>query len=141
MQVPDPDIFYETEGNQVTMSTYEGLVRYTQDPPSNEIEPLLATKWEKSPDGLKYTFTLRPDVKFFDGTEFNSEALKTSFERRTEVDQGPAYMLAEVDSYETPDPLTFVVNLKRPVSRVHGLPRGSVRAEGDQPDGVRGAQG
>jgi peptide/nickel transport system substrate-binding protein len=116
MQVPDPDIFYETEGNQVTMSTYEGLVRYTQDPPSNEIEPLLATKWEKSPDGLKYTFTLRPNVKFFDGTELNSEALKTSFERRTAVDQGPAYMLAEVASYETPDPLTFVVNLKRPVS-------------------------
>jgi peptide/nickel transport system substrate-binding protein len=116
MQVPDPDIFYETEGNQVTMSTYEGLVRYQQDPPSNEIEGLLATSWEKSPDGLKYTFTLRPDVKFFDGTEFNSEALKTSFERRTEVDQGPAYMLAEVASYETPDPLTFVVNLNRPVS-------------------------
>lgn len=116
MQVPDPDIFYETEGNQVTMSTYEGLVRYKQDPPSNEIEGLLATSWEKSPDGLKYTFTLRPNVKFVDGTDFNSEALKTSFERRTAVDQGPAYMLAEVDSYETPDPLTFVVNLKRPVS-------------------------
>jgi peptide/nickel transport system substrate-binding protein len=116
MQVPDPDIFYETEGNQVVMSTYEGLVRYKQDPPSNEIEGLLAESWTKSPDGLTYTFKLRPNVKFNDGTEMNSEALKTSFERRTKVDQGPAYMLAEVASYGTPDPLTFVVNLKRPVS-------------------------
>ena len=89
MQVPDPDVFYEVEGNQVVMSTYEGLVRYQQDPPTNDIEPLLATSWEKSADGLTYTFTLRPDVKFNDGTEFNSEALKTSFERRTNVDQGP----------------------------------------------------
>ena len=141
MQVPDPDIFYETEGNQVTMSTYEGLVRYQQDPPSNEIEPLLATKWEKSPDGLKYTFTLRPDVKFFDGTEFNSEALKTSFERRTAVDQGPAYMLAEVASYETPDPLTFVVNLKRPVSAFMDYLAAPYGPEGDQPDRVRGPRG
>jgi peptide/nickel transport system substrate-binding protein len=116
MQVPDPDIFYETEGNQVVMSAYEGLVRYKQDPPSNELEGLLATSWTKSADGLTYTFKIRPNVKFFDGTPLNSDALKTSFERRTAVDQGPAYMLAEVASYGTPDPLTFVVNLKRPVS-------------------------
>jgi peptide/nickel transport system substrate-binding protein len=116
MQVPDPDIFYETEGNQVVMSTYEGLVRYKQNPPSNQIEGLLATSWVKSPDGLKYTFKLHPNVKFFDGTALDSAALKTSFERRPLVNQGPAYMLAEVASYETPDPLTFVVNLKRPVS-------------------------
>ena len=116
MQVPDPGIFHGTQGNQVVMSTYEGLVRYKQDPPSNEIEGLLATKWDESADGLKYTFTIRPNVKFFDGTPLDSEALKTGFQRRTEVDQGPAYMLAEVASYETPDPPTFVVNLKHPVS-------------------------
>src|SRR2546430_5823182 len=28
MQVPDPDIFYEVEGNEVVTSAYEGLVRY-----------------------------------------------------------------------------------------------------------------
>jgi len=31
MQVPDPDIFYEVEGNEVTTSVYEGLVRYKPD--------------------------------------------------------------------------------------------------------------
>jgi peptide/nickel transport system substrate-binding protein len=116
MQVPDPDIFYETEGNQVVMSTYEGLVRYQQTPPTNAIAPLLAEKWEKSADGKTYTFHLKPNVKFADGTPMDSAAAKVSFERRTKVNQGPAYMLAEVASYATPDPLTFVVNLKRPVS-------------------------
>jgi peptide/nickel transport system substrate-binding protein len=116
MQVPDPDIFYETEGNQVTMSTYEGLVRYQQDPPSNKIEPLLADSWTTSPDGLTYTFKLHPGVKFIDGTPMDATALKTSFERRPKVNQGPAYMLAQVASYETPDATTFVVHLKKPVS-------------------------
>jgi peptide/nickel transport system substrate-binding protein len=116
MQVPDPDIFYETEGNQVVMSTYEGLVRYQQNPPSNTIEPLLADSWVIAPDGLTYTFQLHPGVKFVDGTPMDSAALKTSFERRPKVNQGPAYMLEQVDSYETPDPLTFVVHLKQPVS-------------------------
>ena len=39
MQVPDPDIFYEIEGNSITTSVYEGLVRYK--PNSTEIEPAL----------------------------------------------------------------------------------------------------
>ncbi|MCU1428043.1 MAG: transporter substrate-binding protein [Actinomycetia bacterium] len=116
MQVPDPDIFYETEGNQVVMSTYEGLVRYQQNPPTNALEGLLATSWEKSADGKTYTFHLRSNVKFEDGTPMDSAAAKASFERRPKVNQGPAYMLAQVASYGTPDPLTFVVNLKQPVS-------------------------
>jgi peptide/nickel transport system substrate-binding protein len=115
-QVPDPDIFYEVEGNQTVMSVYEGLVRYKQNPPSNEIEGLLATSWEKSADALTYTFHLRPNVKFVDGTTMDSTAAKVSFERRPKINQGPAYMLEQVASYGTPDPLTFVVNLKKPVS-------------------------
>ena len=66
MQVPDPDIFYEIEGNSVTTSVYEGLVRYK--PNSTEIEPALAESFEVSPDGLTYTFKIRPNVKFHDGT-------------------------------------------------------------------------
>ena len=114
MQVPDPDIFYELEGNAVTTSVYEGLVRYKPD--SNQIEPALATSWTVSPDAKTYTFKLRSGVKFHDGTAMNSAAVKTSLMRRTQVNSSPAYMLADVDHYETPDPLTFVVVLKNPVS-------------------------
>ncbi len=37
-------------------------------------------------------------------------------ELRTEVNSAPAYMLADVASYATPDASTFVVTLKNPVS-------------------------
>jgi peptide/nickel transport system substrate-binding protein len=67
MQVPDPDIFYEVEGNEVVTSVYEGLVAYKPDSP--EIEPALADSWTVSPDGKTYTFKLHPGVKFHDGTD------------------------------------------------------------------------
>jgi peptide/nickel transport system substrate-binding protein len=114
MQVPDPDIFYETEGNVVMTSVYEGLLRYKQD--STTIEAGLAQSWTVSPDGLTYTFTLRPGVKFHDGTAMDSTAAKASFQRRTSVNSAPSYMLAGVAGYDTPDAMTFVVHLKTPVS-------------------------
>lgn len=114
MQVPDPDIFYELEGNSVVTSVYEGLVRYK--PNSTVIEGALAESWSSSPDGLSYTFKLRGGMTFHDGTAVNAKAIKFSFERRTKVNSAPAYMLADVKSYETPDDLTFVVKLGQPVS-------------------------
>jgi peptide/nickel transport system substrate-binding protein len=42
--------------------------------------PGLATSWEVSPDATTYTFTLRQDVDFHDGTHFNAEAVKATFD-------------------------------------------------------------
>src|SRR5690606_30284108 len=47
----------------------EGLLTYDDD--LNPL-PLLATKWEISEDGLRYTFTLREGVKWHDGKDFTS---------------------------------------------------------------------
>lgn len=114
MQVPDPDIFYEVEGNEVVTSVYEGLVAYK--PSSPEIAPALADSWTVSPNGLMYTFKLHPGVKFHDGTPENAAAWTIDFKRRTQVNNAPAYMLADVASTAAPDPLTFVVHMKKPVS-------------------------
>ena len=116
MQVPDPDVFYELEGNAVMTSVYEGLIRYKQD--STDFEPALAESYTVSSDGKTYTFKLRTGVTFHDGTPMDSAAVKASFERRTKLGavSAPGYMLADVTSYGTPDPKTFVVNLDGPVS-------------------------
>ncbi len=114
MAQADPDVFYDIEGNTVILSVYEGLVKYKPD--STEIIPSLAESWEVSPDGLTYTFKLRSGVKFQDGTPFDSQAVKTSFQRRLDVGAAPSYMLEPVASMETPDATTFVMRLKHPVA-------------------------
>jgi peptide/nickel transport system substrate-binding protein len=114
VQDPDPDVFHQTQGIAVITSTYEGLLRYL--PNSTTVEPALAQAWKVSGDGLTYTFTMRQGVMFHDGTLMDSMAAKTSFERRTAINAAPAYMLSAVAGYDTPDPLTFVIRLKHPVS-------------------------
>ncbi len=114
MSVPDPDVFYDIEGNTVILSAYEGLVDYKPD--TVTIEPKLATSWDIAPDGLTYTFHLRSGVTFQDGTPFNAAAVKASFQRRISVNSAPAYMLAQVADMQTPDPMTFVVKLRSVVT-------------------------
>jgi peptide/nickel transport system substrate-binding protein len=50
-------------------------------PESGVFEPGLATSWEASDDSTEFTFTLREDVIFHDGTPFNADAVKLSFDR------------------------------------------------------------
>ena len=114
MAQADPDVFYDIEGNTVILSVYEGLLRYKPD--STEVIPSLAESWEVSADGLTYTFKLRSGVTFQDGTPFDSQAVKTSFQRRLDVGAAPAYMVQPIASMQTPDATTFVVRLKHPVA-------------------------
>jgi peptide/nickel transport system substrate-binding protein len=48
---------------------------------ADKFEPGLATSWEVSPDAKTYTFKLRQDVTFHDGTPFNAAAVKATFDR------------------------------------------------------------
>ena len=114
MATVDPDVFYDIEGDAVTLSVYDGLLRYKPD--STTLTGALAQSWTKSKDGLRYTFKLRPNAQFSDGSKVTSAAVKTSFQRRAKVNQGPAYMLADVARYLTPSPEIFVVVLKKPTA-------------------------
>ena len=58
---------------------FEGLVRASED--GKEIEPCLADTWEISDDGLTYTFHLRDEAKFSDGTDVTAEDAAFSINR------------------------------------------------------------
>ena len=75
----DPAFATDGETFRVLKQIFEGLVKTKQG--SAEIEPGLATKWESSPDGKQWTFTLREGVKFTDGTTFDAEAVCYNFNR------------------------------------------------------------
>ncbi len=58
---------------------------YYQDPEGN-LHPRLATKYEVSEDGLTWTIHLREGVKFSDGTDFNADAVKLTWDRTLNPD-------------------------------------------------------
>lgn len=122
MTTLDPTTEYQFEGSQVLTSVYEGLLDYAPDS-SAEIVPLLAASYMVSPDGLTYTFKLRTDVRFSDGSKMTSAAVKQSFERMAnkKVASQMAYIVSGVKSYTTPDDTTFVINLKTPVASLPSL--------------------
>ncbi len=43
--------------------------------------PSLAAAWTESSDGLVYTFTLRPGLRFHNGDPYTAEDVQFSFER------------------------------------------------------------
>ena len=78
----------------------------------------LVQTWSVSPDKLTYTFKLRPNVLFHDGTKLTSEDVKASYERIAHPPPG-VVSARQVDyvsiaSIETPDPLTVVFHLQWP---------------------------
>lgn len=108
----DPAVAFSSDGFEFVRNVYEGLLEY--EPGTLELRPLLATKWTESDGGLTYTFTLRDDVKFQDGTAFDAEAAKLSIERIQGVNQGPATLASNIKSVEAPSPTELVIELKKP---------------------------
>src|SRR5262249_12080747 len=94
---------------------YSYLVQADKD---IRIQPDLAEKWELSPDGKAYTFSLRKGVKFHNGRELVADDVKYSLERirdPNKASQGKGLM-ASIDTIDTPDKYTVKVNLKDPDS-------------------------
>ena len=98
----------------VFANVYETLTRYNTPGAEPFIVPGLATEWSVSKDGLTWTFKLREGVKFHDGSDFTSEAVKATVARNQELNTCSAYIYSAVTSIETPDPYTVVFNLSAP---------------------------
>ncbi|MBK8027283.1 MAG: ABC transporter substrate-binding protein [Chloroflexi bacterium] len=76
----------------------------------------LATDWTISEDGLTYTFTLRDDWFWSDGTPITSADVKYGFDAVAsgETNTALTYILDDVASVEAPDPQTVVLTLHAP---------------------------
>jgi peptide/nickel transport system substrate-binding protein len=78
----------------------------------------LADSWSVSPDRRTYTFKLRPNVLFHDGSKLTSADVKVSYERIIHPPQGVLSVrqadYAAITSIDTPDPLTVVFRLQWP---------------------------
>jgi peptide/nickel transport system substrate-binding protein len=90
-----------------------GLVGMT---PDGKFIPDAAESWQISPDGLLYTFKLKPNVLFHDGSRVDGAAVKFTIERIMDPatrSSMRSYMDA-VHSVEVLDPLSVQIRLKHP---------------------------
>jgi len=108
----DPHIAYDPMSSDAIMQVYECLVIFKDD--TSEIVPHLAKSWEVSSDGRVWTFHLREDVKFSDGTTFDAEAVKINFDRLLSINQGPAWMFDMITKTEVADKFTVRLTLEYP---------------------------
>lgn len=84
--------------------------------PEHRFGAWLAKSWDISADGLDYTFHLRNDVKFHDGTRFDAAAVKFNLDRIKDP-KGAYYALTDIGPYDSSkviDDFTVQVHLSQP---------------------------
>lgn len=105
---------------RIMMNLYDGLVRYADG--TLDVEPALASEWSINEDGTVYTFTLRDDVTFHDGSPLDAEAVVFNFQRMLDDthpyhDTGPfplAFFFSAVEHVEATDEFEVTFTLDEP---------------------------
>ncbi len=107
----NPDTTSGIHNRMVGCTIHQGLIRVSED---FRILPNLATAWAVTPDGLTYSFDLRP-VQFHDGQPMTSEDVKYTL---TEVSAKFSAVFTAagqaIDSVEAPAKDKVVIKLKKP---------------------------
>ncbi|MGM0602244.1 MAG: glutathione ABC transporter substrate-binding protein [Bacillota bacterium] len=108
-----PILTNDSASATVQVQVYETL--FLRDGKTNEIKPNLATSYS-NPDPNTWIIELRDDVHFHDGTKFNAEAVKFSFDRLRDPDVAAprASLLEPVDNIEVVDEYTVKITTKYP---------------------------
>ncbi|MEE1195150.1 MAG: ABC transporter substrate-binding protein [Phascolarctobacterium sp.] len=107
----DPRISSAFVERHVFQSLFDKLVDLDG---KGNIAPMLAEKWEISPDGMKYTFHLRKGIKFHDGTEFNAETVKFNLDDYKLKGSNRANELKNIASVKVVDAYTVELTMKKP---------------------------
>lgn len=112
-QTLDPQFVTDIPTSRVVTKLHETLVYPDAD---GNMQAVLAESWTVSDDKLSWTFKLREGVMFHDGTPFNAEAVKFTFDRILTKENGSprASSAAAIDTVEVVDEYTVIIKTKVP---------------------------
>ena len=108
----DPHACNNTTQERTIPQIYEPLVDISDDMVS--IKPMLATSWTISDDLKTYTFYLRKNVKFSDGTPFDAQAVKFNIDRINYIKKLPYAVTQKIKSVEIVDDYTVRLTMHEP---------------------------
>lgn len=109
----DPQVQNDTTSEAVVRQIYSTLIKFDTE---GKIIPDLAESWSVSADGKAWTFKLKKDVKFHNGTALTAAAVKASYERIMAPNNGlvSAGIVKMFEKVEAPDATTVVITTKDP---------------------------
>lgn len=112
----DPAVSMDNASWKITYPSYDRLVKYkiVNGKSTTDVEAMAAETWAVSPSGTEWTFKLRKDIKFHDGSVLNAQAVKFSFDRLMKIGKGPADYFPALKSVEVVDEYTVKFVLKEP---------------------------
>ena len=116
----DPHYQDLTPNYQITEHIFEPLVR---NGPRDELIPGLALSWQIGPDPNVWEFSLRPNVKFSDGTPFTARDVVFSLDRAQDVPGAPSTMkrhLQAIAEVTAVDDHTVRIRTKKPSPTLPG---------------------
>lgn len=103
----------EPIGSEVILNVFDTLVAWTP-PEFAALEGRLAESWTVSEDGKTFDFKLREGVTFHDGTSFNADAAKFSFERTNEINSYVKATFGLIESIEALSDTDLRITLSDP---------------------------
>jgi peptide/nickel transport system substrate-binding protein len=112
----DPAVSPQDITGIIDRNIFDSLVSMTR---GGVFHPWLAKRWTISPDGLTYTFYLRPGVRFQDGTPFTAAAVAATFAHAVNPATKSYLAAGLISAYRSAtivNPLTIEVHLSRPDS-------------------------
>ena len=112
-QTFDPARFATNSAPMVLRAAYDGLLTMAPGDYVN-LQPVLATRWVRTPDGKGWRFTIRQGVKFASGATMTVEDVKWSLDRVINLKDQPSQYLSAVDKIQIVDPNTLDIILKSP---------------------------
>lgn len=117
----DPALNSSVDGACLAILAFSGLYAYDEN---GQLVPDLAEGYEMSDDGLTYTFTMKDDLKWSDGTPLTAADVEYSWKRLADPNTGADYsyladLIARADDgaldvTASEDGKTFTVNLIAP---------------------------
>ncbi len=110
----DPVYQQQTEDIWFSLNIYDTLLQPTAD--GKSLQPGLAASYELSADGLTMNLTLRPGIKFSDGSPIRASDVKFTLDRGHSKEEGGNYyfVLAAVDSVDAVGDDKVTIHFKRP---------------------------
>src|SRR5712691_10281897 len=112
MKTADPQREFEVSGGIVAKALYSTLLTFKGADSATPV-PSVAKSYTASSDAKTYTFKLRTDIKFSDGTPLTSADVLFSFNRLINIKGNPSFLLADV-TVSAPDASTVVLTSKDP---------------------------